>query len=129
MSDAEADEPAGEHVHDHHHPVALQQDRFAAKQVHAPKTVLAVRDEAQLGRAAGAWRRLVVLCQYAARDVFVDVDTERMSDLLRDAHTAELGITALHFDDRRYECHGRALGTGLTATEGGGKEKSIFPIN
>ena len=70
-----------------------------------------------------------MLGQHATHDIFVDVHAEGMGDLLGDAHTAELGIAALHFDDRRDECHGRTFGTGSAARDRGGKEKSVFPIN
>jgi hypothetical protein len=43
----------------------------------------------------------VLLRGHAAHNVLVDVDAEEMGDLLGDAHTAELGIAALHLDD----CH------------------------
>lgn len=49
--DAKADDSAGEDVHDHEHPVAAKQDRFAAKQIHAPETVLGLGDQRQPGWA------------------------------------------------------------------------------
>jgi hypothetical protein len=70
-----------------------------------------------------------VLCQHAAYDIFVEVDTERMRDLLRDAHTTELGIAAFELNDCRNEFRGRTFRTGFSATEGGGKEQAVFPIH
>ena len=90
---------------------------------------LALSDEAQPRRAFGAWRRPVVFREHAAHDILVEIHAERMRDRLRDAHTAELGIAALHFDDRRDEFWSGAFGTGFSATEGGGKEGALFPIN
>jgi hypothetical protein len=52
-----------------------------------------------------------------------------MRDLLRDAHTAEFGITAFELNDCRDEFRGRVFGTGFSATEGGGKEQAVFPIH
>ena len=100
--DAKADDAAGEHVHDQHHPMAAQEDRFAAEQVDAPEAVLGLRDERQPGRAIGT-RVLgpVVLRKHAANDILVDLDAEGMRDLLGDAQVAELGIAGLHLDDRR----------------------------
>ena len=88
--DAEADDAAGEDVHDHQHPVAAQEDRFAAEQIDAPEAVLGLRDECQPGRAIGsgvAWP--VVLGEHAANDILVDLDAEGVRDLLGDAHAAE----------------------------------------
>jgi hypothetical protein len=42
---AEADEATRELVHDHEHPLGLEHDGLAAKQVHAPKAVGGVADK------------------------------------------------------------------------------------
>ena len=42
---AKSDEAAGELVHDHEHPVALEHDGLTPKQVDAPQTVGRVADE------------------------------------------------------------------------------------
>jgi hypothetical protein len=47
---AKADDPACEHVHHHHDPVAAQEYRFAAEQIDSPQTILELRDEGQPGR-------------------------------------------------------------------------------
>jgi hypothetical protein len=70
-----------------------------------------------------------VFGEHATHDILVEVHAERMRDLLRDAHTAELGIAAFEFHDRRDECHGRAFGTGLAARGRGRKEPAVFPIH
>jgi hypothetical protein len=78
------------------HPATAQEDEFAAEQVNAPEAVADVAGECEPGWAIGSavgWS--VVLCEHATHDIFVDVDTERMRDLLRDAHTAELEIASL----------------------------------
>ena len=51
MLDAEADDAPSEHVHDQHDPMAVQQDRFAAEQINAPKTVLRLGKKAEPARA------------------------------------------------------------------------------
>ena len=112
--DAETDEPAREYVHDQHHPMTAQEDRFAAEHVDAPDAVVYVADECEPGWAIGSavdWP--VVLREHAAHDIFVDVDAEGMRDLLGDAYTAEFGIAALRLDDRRDEFRGRAFWTGF----------------
>jgi hypothetical protein len=70
-----------------------------------------------------------VLREHAANDIFVDVDAESMRDLLRDAYTAEPGVAALQFSDRRDEFRRRTFGAGFAATGGGGKEQTILVID
>ena len=91
--DTEADDAAGEHVHDDQHPVAAQQDGFAAEQVDAPQAVLDVPDECQPGGAVGsgvAWP--IAFREHATHDILVDVDAESTNDLLGDADTAGTGL-------------------------------------
>jgi len=54
---AEADDPAREHVHHHHDPVAAQEYRFAAEQIDASQAVLHMPDEGQPGllRVYASW--------------------------------------------------------------------------
>jgi len=47
-----------------------------------------------------------VLREHAADNILVNLDAEGMSDLLRDADTAELGIAALRLDDCRNKLGG-----------------------
>ena len=99
--------------HDHD-PVTAQKYGFASEQVDAPEAILDVPDEGQPGRAVGSGvARPVVLREHAGNDIFVNLDPEGMSDLLGNADIAELGITALHLDDRRNEFGGWAFGPGL----------------
>ena len=83
--DTEADDAAAENVHDQHYPMAAQEDRFAAEENDAPEAIFRVGDECQPRRAVGSgvvWP--IVLRKDAANDIFVDLDAERMSDLLGD---------------------------------------------
>jgi hypothetical protein len=52
--DAEADDTAGKYVHDQHHPMAVQEDRFAAEEIDAPKAICRLGDERQPGGTCGA---------------------------------------------------------------------------
>jgi len=70
-----------------------------------------------------------VLRKDAANDIFVDLDAERMSDLLGDPHAAETRIAPLHLDDDRDEFRGRTFGTGFAAMRRRGKEQPVFPIH
>ena len=81
---AKADDPACEHVHHHHDPVAAQEYRFAAEQVDAPQAVLHMPDKAQPGRAIGSCLGAVVFREHPANDVFVDIDAKGVRNLLCD---------------------------------------------
>ncbi|MCK7499520.1 MAG: hypothetical protein MZW92_60830 [Comamonadaceae bacterium] len=105
---------AREHIHDQQHPVATQENRFAAEQVDTPEAILRVRDECQPGGTIGAGvAGPIVLREHAANDILVDRDAEDMRDLLGDAHAAETRIAPLHLDDGCDEFRGRTFGTGL----------------
>src|SRR5262245_48234250 len=90
--DAKADDAASEDIHDQHHPMAAQQDRFNAEQISTPETVLEVANECQPGRTMGIRLESKVFGQYAAHHIFVDLDTKGVRDLLGDSHTAETRI-------------------------------------
>jgi hypothetical protein len=82
--------------------VTPQEYRFASEQVDAPEAILDVPDKCKPGRAASSGvTRPVVLREHAADNILVNLDAEGISDLLRDADTAELGIAALRLDDCR----------------------------
>src|SRR5450631_2239154 len=85
-ADAEADDTAGKHVHDHKDPMAAKQNRFATKQVHAPEAVLGLRDEGEPGGTRGARMILVaVLRKDPTHDVLINLHGEYMRDLLSNA--------------------------------------------
>ena len=61
-------------IHDHEHPVGLEQNRLTTKQINAPEAVFQVADNRQPGRAVagiGSWS--VVLFKYAPDHIFIDV--------------------------------------------------------
>jgi hypothetical protein len=100
-------------IHDDQYPVSPQHCRFAAKEVHAPETVLHVTKESQPGRTTGVWLGSVIRGQDAPNDVFIDGDAERPSNLLGNARAAPEGIALLGGDNRLNEFFGRAPGAGL----------------
>jgi hypothetical protein len=61
---------------------------------------LHMSDKAQPGRAIRSCLGSIVFREHPADDVFVDIDTKGMRDLLCDAGTANTGIAALELDDR-----------------------------
>ena len=100
----EADDAACKQGHHHQYPVAAKQDRFAAEQIDAPEAVFEVPDGCQPGRATGAgvvWS--VVLGEYTAHDILVDLDAESMRDLLSNFRTAEARIAPFDLNNRSDE--------------------------
>ena len=110
---AKPNDPTRVLIHDDQYPVSPQHYRFAAKEVHAPETVLQVTEESQPGRIARVWPGSVMSGQDAPHDVFIDRDAEGPSNLLSDSRAAPEGIALLGGDNRINEFFARALGTGL----------------
>jgi len=79
--------------------MGLQDQRFAAKEIRAPQTVLRVSEEREPGRATGARLRPVVLGEHAAHDVLVDVDAEDQGNLLGDPPAAEAWVSLFYLDN------------------------------
>ena len=71
----------------------------------------------------------IVLREYTANDIFVDLDAEGIRDLLGDPHVAETRIALLHLNDGRDEFRGRTFGAGFAAVRRRGKEQVVFPIH
>ena len=109
---SKADQTPGELVHDHEHPVALEHDRLAAKEIHAPEAVGRVADERQPRRSGSSGGWTIVLRQHAAHDVLVDVDPERLRDDARNAWTPEPRIARFELHDGVDERIARPLRSG-----------------
>jgi len=97
---AKPNDPTSVLIHDDQYPVSPQHCRFAAKEIHAPETVLHVSEESQPGRTTGVWLGSVIRGQDAPNDVFIDGDAERPSNLLGNARAAPEGIALLGGDNR-----------------------------
>ena len=80
-----ADDPAGVPVHEHHHLVALQQNRFAAEEVNTPQAIFCMTNgcQSRWPTLAGIW--LVVDCQCTSDDVLIQIRPEGQIALLCDA--------------------------------------------
>src|SRR5215472_1783691 len=113
---AKPNDPTRVVIHDHQYPVSPQQGRLAAKEVHAPETILQVTEESQPRRTAGVRLGVVMGGQDAPNDVFIDRDAERQSNLLSDSRAAPGGIALFGGDDRVNEFLRRTLGTGFAPT-------------
>ena len=71
---AKANDTPCELVHDHEHPVGLEQNGLATKQIDAPKTVFQMADKRESGRAVtGVGSRSVVFGEHASDHIFIDV--------------------------------------------------------
>jgi len=70
-----------------------------------------------------------VFGEHAPNDILVDLDPEDPSDLLGDAHAAEVRIATFQRDDGGDEFRGRALWAGFAARQGrGGEEPAVLGL-
>jgi hypothetical protein len=72
----EADDAASELIHHYHHPVRLENQRFGAKEIDTPETILRMSEEGEPGRTVGAVSRSTVFGEHASHDILVDLNTE-----------------------------------------------------
>ncbi|MDQ3564124.1 MAG: hypothetical protein M3436_08295 [Pseudomonadota bacterium] len=72
-------------------------------------------DSRQPGHAVADRVGMIMLRQNAADDIFVDLNTKGVRDLLCNLPTTQAGITSFHFNDRRNDFFRWPLGT-RTAT-------------
>jgi hypothetical protein len=116
------------HVHDQHDPVAAQDDRFNAEQIDTPDTVLRLSDEGQPRRPIGIRLGSKAHSKHASHDIFVDLNTKGVSDLLGDTDTTEFRIAVLHLDDGRDELLGWAFRARLSPSARRGEQQAIFAM-
>jgi hypothetical protein len=98
--DANADDPAREQIHDDHDPIALKHNRFTSEQIDTPQAVRCVSDEREPGWTIASRGTSEMLSEDAAHDIFVDLDAERMGNLLGNSRAPEARIAALHLENR-----------------------------
>ena len=91
-----------------HDPMGLHEQRLAAAEIDRPKAVLGVAEEGEPRGTARAGP--VVFGEHPPDDVLVDIETESVRKLLRDAPAAEARIALFHRDDGGHELGRRALG-------------------
>ena len=94
-----ANDAPRELVHDHEHPVGVEQNGFAPKQINAPETVFGMPDTGKPRRSLVLRMRVVVLFKHAPDHIFIDVYSERFVDLLCYPAAAKAGIALLEFND------------------------------
>ena len=73
-------------------------------------------DDGQPRGSAIGWGRAVVLGENTPHQVLVDLDAERLGELLGDSGAAKARVARLHLDDGVDELLRRALGSGLAQT-------------
>src|SRR5271157_1757544 len=106
--DAKANDPASEHVHHNHDPIAFEQNRLTAKEIDTPEAVSSLPDDGEPGGTIAAWRRSVVLNEDAPDDILVDLEAECAGDLLGNFTAAQTWVAPFHLDHR---CNQLAGGT------------------
>lgn len=111
----EANNAAGKLIHDDHYPMGFQRERFTAKKIHTPQTVLGISEKRQPRWAAGPMRWAVVLGEYTPHDVLVDCYIEGERKLLPNTPATEPRISSFHLDDRVNQFARRSRWTGLSA--------------
>src|SRR6516165_1291581 len=93
----------------------LQAQRFTAKQVRAPQTVLRLTEEGEPRRTTGSGFWPVMFSKNPAHHVLVDIHAESQSDLLGNARTTRARVTSFHFNDGIDQFFGRSLRTRPTS--------------
>src|SRR6516165_7627594 len=73
----------------------LQAQRFTAKQVRAPQTVLRLTEEGEPRRTTGSGFWPVMFSENPAHHVLVDIHAESQSDLLGNSRTTPGRVTSL----------------------------------
>jgi hypothetical protein len=94
-----ADDAPRELIRDHEHPVGLEQNGLATKQINAPETVFGMPDKGKPRRSVVIEMRVVVLFKHAPDYIFIDGYAERFVDLLCYPAAAKSGIALLQFND------------------------------
>lgn len=72
----EADDAASELIHDDHHPMGFEDQRFTTKEIDAPEAVLGMSEEGEPGRTVRAACRSTVFGEYTSHNILVDLDIE-----------------------------------------------------
>src|SRR6516162_10248240 len=97
--DADPYDPARVLIHDHQDPVGTQRCRLAPEQIHTPEAVFHVAEEGEPGWASRMRFRPVMNAEDTANHILVDGNAESQGDLLGDAGTTPVAITAFQFND------------------------------
>src|SRR5215469_9610371 len=96
-----------------------QAQRFTAKQVGAPQTVLGLTEKGQPRRTARSGLWPVMFSKNSPHDVLVDVHAEGQSNLLGNSRTTPARVTSFHFNDGIDQLFGRSLQTRPTSAPRG----------
>src|SRR5215468_3524440 len=95
-----------------------QAQRFTAKQVDAPQTVLGLTEKGQPRRTARSGLWPVMFSKNSPHHVLVDVHAEGQRNLLGNSRTTPGRVTSFHFNDGIDQFLGRPLRTGPTSALG-----------
>jgi len=97
--DSESNDSPGKLIHDDHHPVGLEDQRFTSKEIHTPQTIFTVAQECEPGRTVRSRLRPVMPGQHATYYIFVNLHIEDQGNLIGDPLVTEARVSALHLDD------------------------------
>ena len=87
-------------VHDDHHPMCIQDERFTTKKIHAPQTVFAMAEERQPRRTTMVRISSIMPGEHSPYRILVDKYAECRGKLVGYPSVAEAWIPALHLHDR-----------------------------
>ncbi len=94
-----ADDAPCKLVHDNKDPVGLEENGLAPEQIDAPEAIFHMADKGEpRGPISGILAK--VFGKYPSHDVFIDVDAKSPCDFQGDPGSAELGISALHLQNK-----------------------------
>lgn len=79
--DGKPDDSASEYVHHYHHPITIQQYRFAAEKIDAPQAISGLSDKCEPRRTIIPASRAKMFSQHSPHHIFVDFNAETMGDL------------------------------------------------
>ncbi len=91
-----ADDCAGKLIHDDHHPMRLQVNRFTTEHVYGPQAVFHVANEGEPRGAASARRRFLILSENTPDRKTADFDAKALKYLHSDAAIAVIRVALFH---------------------------------
>ncbi len=98
--DSETNDSPVKLIHDDHHPVAVENQRFTSKKIHTAQTVLSMPEESEPRRTARFRLRPALLGQHTSYHILINLDAEDKGELIGDAPVFESRDSAFRLDDR-----------------------------
>ncbi len=96
--DAETNNSPAVLIHNNHHPVRLEDQRFASKEVHTPQTVFTVAKESESGWPVRSRLGSVMPGQHAPYNILINLDVEDQGNLVGNTLVTEVRVTTFHLE-------------------------------